>query len=144
MRVVRSGIAIFFLSVCCSSQCLATYVVGVRTTNAIVIGADSKAGPGSKPNRCKIGKTNDVVWAHAGIVEESFTNFSLDDEARKYMSMQGTLLDRVQQFEASVFFKLGSVIDVMKNTSPEYVEEKVYGQRIAGSILPPKMVVNCG
>lgn len=93
-----------------------TTIVGIRTADAITIGADSKSvlGDGSTATRCKIVQVRDAFSTFAGVPVIPELNFDARDIVRNSFKTNGTIADKVRALERVLEPRLSQVVEQVR------------------------------
>jgi hypothetical protein len=107
-----------------------TSIVGIRTSDEIVVAADSKGVWNKTPNPesvCKIIRIDNLFFAHAGLLIERDTRFSPELIFLQTFKRGNSATALVKQFEENILSPLTQAMESIKQT-----DEKVFNQQFNG------------
>jgi hypothetical protein len=136
-RKIRFGISLAtLLWMAGFGQATATTVVAYRTTQAIVLGADSKmsAMSGATKSVCKIGVSSDnIAWGSSGLGTSG--EYNLYDIVNTAMAKEGDIIQRIAGVETALSAKLIDVLNRIRITKPYEFKERLEGRPAAESVF---------
>jgi hypothetical protein len=125
-KVLRCIIASMILS---RNPVLATTIFVVRTSDGVVIAADSKINiKGNSPRSftaCKIHRFGDVYFAAAGLYANATAGLDVIAIAEQASRSMGTLNDKVQAFDDLIHNRVTLAIADIRVNDPAYYKDLI-------------------
>jgi hypothetical protein len=109
-----------------------TTVVGVRTPTEIIVGADSKMvaigdNPTDAGQACKIIQVDNLFFAHARLMRDSWGTFSVSETVLRARRSGGTILETANNFERLIVPSLTKILEQIKREHPSYFRQHYEG-----------------
>lgn len=110
----------------------ATTVLAVRTDERVVLGADSRVQlvRGTRTalsTGCKMHRSGDIVWSHAGYAANPETGFDLAAIGNRAFAGSGALKDRMQRLARAVTEPLHRALLALRDANPSAYDEDIAG-----------------
>lgn len=128
---MRRHLGVLMVLIAMVSQASATTIVAIRTSDRILMAADSLAldvvGLGKRSNACKIRQTAKAVFAASGLITLSWNNYDANRVIEKAITKTRSLRDAVRRAEDDLQpFLVGALWAFKTARSPWY---DVYANR---------------
>jgi hypothetical protein len=112
-----------------------TTIVAIRTPSEILVGADSKMTAVSDKLddahaglTCKIIQIDNLFFAPAGLLQDTWGTFSVASIVGKARQVGGTIQDTANLFESMLLRPLTGILDQLRREHPIYYQQKLEGK----------------